>query len=774
MKYIYLFTFFLTVQAVYANSSPCAESFTETIDSFVENMTQNGHLGEHQHHLFQIYRANGFGNPKYNTRAYTMEHLLKILQLHPNKFSKIPIREQIIRFEQPSAEKDVNLKELLNQFKKVHLNLIQNLFQIEDHLNFWNHILDFRQPPSAVGLTKIQKRELKQQHHQEFLSYLNDFIDKENREFIANPSNHYKLIVIILYKTLEQIRERLKQSGKNIRPISQAMVHLIAGAGFLNQYYLDMLNSPKDAIEGVKRILQDREALAGDLGFNSRGFLELKNFLGVPDSVQDISSKIENAILTNQVQTLRLRALSLQESPFRSCLGGDCSTWMYFNLGLHSDFLFFTLTDEHNRSSGQITVVLGHAKDHTKNHVSTAFVDNIHNVPIEKIGPMLEGIRLSLSEYNYRLALSTLNEQVRKLSNEKVIRDYVNKEILPHLTSRLNQFKMHNPHLFKEEFYRNYGSIKMLEFEGLPVQNDRHFTITPGSKYLPNSIHDDLSLESFRQVFVELARSKTEEHQVKFLDNIPAFIHEPNTSTIIKDRLFNNVQSKEIAFSVRKRSLYELFRFFLYSETLEFWHSLFNNFTEKEKQEILGDLHKWKSILIEQLRKSDLPFSFLEFFIETFGMDIFRSAVIMNNIFYLERRDTLKLLMEKGLGVNTELDDGSKPIHISARWGKEKLAQLLIDSGADINAENAENSSPLHITVQYANATVAQLLIDNGANVNNSNDIVILTPLELAQALKRKKMIKLLKKAHIHDDKNSNDTFKNFIQKLIAVAIALS
>ena len=165
------------MQMVYAhNSSPCAKSLTELFNSFAESMTQNGHLNEHQSHLFQIYRANGFGDPKYNTHNHNMQDVFSILRKHPH-LSKPPIREQIIQFEQQFTEREENLNELLNQFKKVNLNLIQNLFQIKDHLNFWNHILAFRQPPSAVGLTRTQKRELKQHHHQEFLSYLNDFID---------------------------------------------------------------------------------------------------------------------------------------------------------------------------------------------------------------------------------------------------------------------------------------------------------------------------------------------------------------------------------------------------------------------------------------------------------------------------------------------------------------------------------------------------------------------------------------------------------------------
>ena len=788
LKYICFFICFLTVQMVYAhNSPPCAKSFTDVFNSFAESMTQNGHLNEHQSDLFQIYRANGFGDPKYNTHGYNMKAVFRVLKKHP-KLLKLPVREQIIRFEQQFAERDENLNELVNQFKKMGLNLIQNLFQIDDNLNFWNHILAFRQPPSAVGLTKTQKRELKQQHHQEFLSYLNDFIDKDKREFISNPSNHYRVRIITLYKSLEQARERLKQSGKNIHPISQAMVNLIAGAGFLNQDYLDMLNSSKDVIAGVQRILQEKEDLAVDLNFDSEGFLELKKFLEVSDSFQDISSKIENhlLILTDQTQTLRLRALSLQESPFRSCLSRDCTTWMYFKLGLHPSFLFFTLTDEYNRSSGQITVVLGYAKDRKGRWVKTAFVDNIHNVPLEKIVPMLEGIRLGLSEYGYRLALSGFTEQVKKLSNEKIIRNYVNKEILPHLTSSLNQFMISMPRLFNKSFYREYESIKMVEFERLPVQKDHRFTITPGEKYSANSIHEDLSIESFKQAFFELERSKTEEHQMNFLDNIPMFIHEPNAGPIIKKRLLNNIQDKEITFSIRKRSLYDLFSFFPSSISLKFVNPLLNYFTEKERKEILGEWYTWTNIFTEQLKKDDVSLSFLEFFIEKFGMDIFLSShPILNRIFVHTRIDTLKMLIKKGFNVNIKLNDGSSPLHLAANrtfFSEEEMPkvkamiQLLINHGADINArEDKKNFSPLHLAVSANSITtdIAKLLIENGADVNAKSSDGF-TPRQLAKLFKHKKMVKLLDNELIYDDKNLRDTLKIFIQKLIATAIIFS
>ena len=759
-------------------------------------MTQNGHLNEHQSNLFQIYRVNGFGDPKYSTHGRNMESVFKILKKHPN-LSKIPVREQIIRFEQQFSERNENLNELLSQFKKIGSNLIQNLFQIEDRMNFWNHTLAFRQPPSAVGLTKTQKRELKQHHHQEFLSYLNDFIDKETRDFISNPSNHYRLRVITLYKTLELAREKLKQSGKNIRPISKAMVNLIAGAGFLNQDYLDMLNNSKGIKAGVQMILKERENIAIELGFE--GFLEFKKFFEVSDSFQDILLKInppvhlpynhkENQLLTNQTQTLRLRALSLQESPFRSCLSGDCTTWMYFELGLHPSFLFFTLTDEYNRSSGQITVVLGDAKDHEGNKVKTAFVDNIHNVPLEKIIPMLEGIRLSLSEYGYRLALSKFNSEYKKLSNEKVIIHYVNNEVLPYLTSRLTKFSTHNfdSNVFKGKLYREYSSIKMMEFEGSPTQNDNPFTITPGLKYLPNSIHEDLSVDFFNQDFLNLEASKTEEHQMRFLDNLPIFIYtSPTYPAIIENRLLNNIYDNETTFSVKKRSLYNLFRFFYDNINTLLINRLLHYFTPKERKEILGERKEWKNLFIEKSRSSDLPLSFVEFFIENFGMDIFRSYSIMKKFFSYNRINTLKMLIEKGLDVNAKLNNGSTLLHIVANTyyfslkEEDNMVWLLIENGANINARDDEGSTPLHVAAinssfyaQEKIVRIVRILIENGADINTTNNDG-LTPLQLAKKYKiTGKRIELLNKAHSQDKKRG--TLKKFIQKLIATVIILS
>ena len=92
--------------------------------------------------------------------------------------------------------------------------------------------------------------------------------------------------------------------------------------------------------------------------------------------LSDIQREIQNSPYTVAgQQVFRVRALSLQESPFRGCLGGDCSTEEYFNLGLDPNFISFTLTNEEFQSSGHITVVLGKARsEKEKSRIKIAFV----------------------------------------------------------------------------------------------------------------------------------------------------------------------------------------------------------------------------------------------------------------------------------------------------------------------------------------------------------------------------------------------------------------
>ena len=529
-------SFFLIISLANANNGPCEGAFDRitNVDSFREAMTKGMHLSVEQVDLWNFYRRNGFDNFDTNTKRNDLSDVSKILEKYP-ELSKLSIREQRITFSIRALIRNEKLSQLLNKFRKISLNKINNLFQIEDNLNYWTTILIY-QKPKRQGLSKAQRKSLKQQYSQEFLSYLDSFINSETRQFIANSSQPYRERAIILYRILDQIRASLEKEGKNTELVSRAMVDVIETVGFHNEAYVGQLKSSNaiENIEGVRNILVERDIVSFELGFKEGShFIELKKSLlkkekddevNKKETLQDIEGQLlqMNAAIDNKAknkqdtETLRLRALSLQESPFRSCLGGDCTTSIYFNLGFDPNFLFFTLTNSHHRSSGQVTVVLGEARDLQGQSVKTAFVDNIHNFPLHQIEPVLEGIRLSLVEYGYRLTLpKDVNMDGNGLSNEMIIRDYVKGKLLPHLTKGFTQFTPHeNDYPFKNQYYRDYSKVEMVDFEKASERRD-DFSIISGERYIPRLSPQNLSVRSLYEEVFALQHSKREEDQIR-------------------------------------------------------------------------------------------------------------------------------------------------------------------------------------------------------------------------------------------------------------------
>ena len=151
--------------------------------------------------------------------------------------------------------------------------------------------------------------------------------------------------------------------------------------------------------------------MAFELGFTGH-FAELKAHFKakIPDKTKyltQITEEIQNQPDTavRGTEVLRLRPLSIQESPFRSCLSGDCATNTYFETALDPNFLYFTLTNSRHESSGHVTLVLGEAQSPKGLTVKTAFVDKIQNIEPQKLNAVLQGIYLSLKEQGYVLAL---------------------------------------------------------------------------------------------------------------------------------------------------------------------------------------------------------------------------------------------------------------------------------------------------------------------------------------------------------------------------------
>ena len=109
-----------------------------------------------------------------------------------------------------------------------------------------------------------------------------------------------------------------------------------------------------------------------------------------------------------------------------------------------------------------------------------------------------------------------------------------------------------------------------------------------------------------------------------------------------------------------------------------------------------------------------------------------------------------KLLLERGMDVNTRRKDHWTPLHLASYFGNVKIVRLLLDNGADLEAaEGKMGEKPIH-QVSYGKyrsqedgIRVAQLLLEHGAYVNTRRKDHW-TPLHLASYFGNVEIVRLL------------------------------
>ncbi len=483
----------LTASPVYAGL--CDEAFSDkgetfsAVESFASAMTKGLILRKGQDSLFDLYVNLYFPYPS-KKNIGDVADVLGRLESSPY-LSKLPVREQTLHFSIKERDRPESLKKFIASFSRSARRIQDNLFQIEANWFFLAKLLDFPAMPSNFfagkldasalnrenrafiqdpmrdyrekvmvlykALSKKEKQRFKQEYRDDFMAYLDaSALNSETRAFIRDPSRDYREKVMVLYKALQEIKQS-SVSDLAKRNLSQTMAELIWTAGFGNPAYRVALadKSPEESLEALRNILNERDIIAFRLGFNGH-FAQLKKELraNIPEEtkiLQQITQDIQNQPgRVKKTEILRLRALSFIESPFRSCLSGDCATENYFTKALDPNFLYFTLTDIHHRSSGHVTVVLGTAETKTGERVNTAFVDQIQNIAPNRLKAVLEGIRLSLEESGYRLGLpEDVGDTLYGLSNEALVGLYVESKIYSNLQNKLKDFE---PHILEESF----------------------------------------------------------------------------------------------------------------------------------------------------------------------------------------------------------------------------------------------------------------------------------------------------------------------------------
>ena len=80
-----------------------------------------------------------------------------------------------------------------------------------------------------------------------------------------------------------------------------------------------------------------------------------------------------------------------------------------------------------------------------------------------------------------------------------------------------------------------------------------------------------------------------------------------------------------------------------------------------------------------------------------------------------EQIETMKTLVERGVGIDSRNDDEQTPLFIAAMFGKIKSMEWLIENGADINAKDRFGSTPLFHAKCYGYHEAAEWLRAKGA-----------------------------------------------------------
>ncbi len=763
-----------------AGLEPYTQEEITDLHSFGSAMTRGMLLRPKQADLFEIYRRVFFGDPGTGLNGKTLSSVLDVLGRHP-ELKKPHFREYNLswmsRVYETPGEVDKFLRNQMDAAGRVR----STLFQIQANIGAWKKILDYQEPEMPAELSRPpaflaglkgkerqnlsdeQKSVLREQRERQsafqqraqarFERYVERIISK------ANPDLDYLEKTRGLYKTLDRIRLWLTRKNRSTSAIRQAMVDLVHTVGYGNQATQSLLKSKDglERIEGFIKILDERDVLAMDLGFSGH-FKELQSNLEVaaPTGMDisqdyakllvDFEAKIKSGRFTLlPAETIRVRSLSIQEAPFRSCLGGsDCSSRTYFSRALDPNYIYFTMTDAKHHSSGHVTVVLGTAQTSAGQTVKVAFVDKLQNVSNQLILPFLESVRQSLAEKGYLLGLPADVGNENGLSNIDVTRHFVAKELLPGLEESLKGFTPH-PHPVSYHFDSAYSRAHHSPDLKIFVQPrfDGLVEIKAGQDYHPTLAPAALNKETLVRDFLKLRDSQNDGDVIRYISSGPMIAamekiglyssrqFEADLSAIAQDRSRN--------FPVRKRAVIEILL-----RDGSSGASAAMNLDRVELAQLTSEIKQWvwsvdqrKRRLVESLAsafqeaiKSDNAFSaqFLIEFLDPNEELGNTGNTPLNYSIYAQKTEVLKaLLKNRRVNVNKTSAYGTSPLLYATsagelNQGRADYVQLLLQRpDIDLNQADKAGDTPLMSAASRLNVeAVRALLSDPRIDVNRA------------------------------------------------------
>ena len=92
--------------------------------------------------------------------------------------------------------------------------------------------------------------------------------------------------------------------------------------------------------------------------------------------------------------------------------------------------------------------------------------------------------------------------------------------------------------------------------------------------------------------------------------------------------------------------------------------------------------------------------------------------------------DLARVLIERGTNVSAQKNDGSTVLHLALENGRVDLALMLVERGADVSPKDKYGSTALQLALEQHHVDIARALIEHGADVSAEN-ARMLTPLQL-------------------------------------------
>lgn len=574
----------------------------ETLDDLLHAFSQGlkpDLSNAQQRDAFELYRKMRFGNPNTSLNAGTTDEIAKALKAHP-ELEKEPFRNFKLSVEEKSYPVTAELKKFTDGQVSSAGQVRSNLFQIDANAGFWKKLLQYSEEQIPKTLTKEEQKALAAEQKARWSQYLSSKISPEVRAQLVNEKLSAEDRGEILYHVLVKERGELKAAGKDTRAVSQAIVDLVHTIGYFDASIAKRLKSTDGLVrlEAYQQLLSARDHFAMKLGYENHFEQVLKEMnvavpTGVPSAhgTTDTLKEFEKAVVSGAVTSSKgqsertIRHLSLTESPYRSCLGGsDCSSRTYLTKALDPNYHYFTITDETGASTGHITVVLGEAEVNGQK-VKMAFIDKVQNVPNADIPVMMEGMRRSLAEKGYKLALPKDIGDHNGLSNEDITRSFVKSNIKVNEHETLANF---TPHTHKYSFPNKYSRAgnRLPSSEVLPLNLAGGVSIKPAEVVKPWKPAEGLDLKKLVEASSKLKHSADLKDRLRYIPSMKAI----EDAKLGGDSEFDATLTKWISdpnesFQLRKQAL-----LFKWTDRFAPLDSLLLNFTPEERVQLLQNL----------------------------------------------------------------------------------------------------------------------------------------------------------------------------------------